>query len=265
MTEPSDAPAARPASAPLKTTAPGGVLDLSSAFEDALAALEKFEHIGSDGPAPEPAPASPPLQAGHVASEAAAGEPARTAVAAQAVEHLILAADLERTRTEMEEMRRQLGRANADAAQGKANIASLRRMMHRTEQDLPQQTARKLLDGLLPALDHLTTVSEYLLLHEPLTDHGRQAIDMLNAEWRRAMIRLQLEPFDAVGLPFDAQRHEIIARVADPMHPNDTVLRQAARGYLYNGRLLRSAQVVVNQLGGGAPYVDMSGQPERLT
>ncbi len=248
---------------------PGGALDLSSAFEDALAALEKFEHIGSDGPPAAAAPvaavpdlrrAAPAPSVRPVAVEAS-GQPA--AISALASSQLVVS-DLERARVENDELRRQLGRANVDAAQSKADLASLRRMMHRAEQDLPQQTARKLLDGLLPALDHLTTVSEYLMLHEPLTDHGRQAIEMLNAEWRRAMIRLQLEPFDALGLPFDQARHEIIARVADPMHPDATVVRQAARGYLYAGRLLRSAQVVINQLGGGAPYVNMAEQPDDL-
>ncbi|MBM4342452.1 MAG: nucleotide exchange factor GrpE [Deltaproteobacteria bacterium] len=244
----SDLPVPPPPSDPAvpAVTVPGGLLDLSAAFEDALAAIEKRE------PRAEGRPDSSP----HAAPAAAADSPAepvqpseRPVPAALAAQLAIAQHELERARADNEELRRSYGRASSEAAHAQADLASLRRMIARTEQDLPQQTARRLLDGLLPALDHLTTVSEYLMLHEPLTDHGRQAVEMLNAEWRRALQRIQLEPFDALGMPFDPQRHEIIARVADPMHPDATVLRQAARGYLHAGRLLRSAQVVVNAVG----------------
>ncbi len=231
-----------------QVTVPGGLLDLSAAFEDALAAIEKrepkTEFRGPSSPQLLPAAASAAVDEG-----TAAAPVDRPIPAAHAAQLAIAHNDLERARAEIDELKRSLGRASSEAAHGQADLASLRRMIARIEQDLPQQTARRLLEGLLPALDHLTTVSEYLMLNEPLTDHGRQAVEMLNAEWRRAQQRIALEPFDAVGMPFDPQRHEIIARVADPMHPDAIVLRQAARGYLHAGRLLRSAQVVVNAIG----------------
>ncbi len=224
-------------------TVPGGLMDLSAAFEDALAAIEKREPK-VEGRPPSGPQALPADGAG--ADAAPAVTPERPNSAALTAQLVIAHNELERARIEIEDLRRSLSRASSDVAHGQADLASLRRMIARNEQDLPQQTARKLLEGLLPALDHLTTVSEYLMLHEPLTDHGRQAVEMLNAEWRRALQRIQLEPFDALGMPFDPQRHEIIARVADAMHPDGIVLRQAARGYLHAGRLLRSAQVVVS-------------------
>lgn len=233
----------RPASGP--ASVPGGALDLSAAFESALAALEKFDKIdpAADQIAAQDAKASGVLPAAAVA----APDPNLLAELAQLKQELAVArSEADQARTEAAEVRRSLGRAHAEAAHAQADVASIRRMIARAEADLPVQTARRLLEGMLPALDHLTSVAEYLMLHETLTEHGRQAIEMLLAEWRRAMVKIQLEPFDALGLPFDPQRHEIIARVSDPMHPDATVLRQAARGYLYAGRLLRSAQVVVN-------------------
>lgn len=235
-----------PANAAATVTVPGGLLDLSAAFEDALAAIEKREPKVEGRPPSGPQPPTGDAAAAASADSVVAERPVPAALAAQLG---IAQNELERARAEIEDLRRSLGRASSDVAHAQADLASLRRMLARNEQDLPQQTARKLLDGLLPALDHLTTVAEYLMLHEPLTDHGRQAVEMLNAEWRRALLRIQLEPFDALGMQFDPQRHEIIARVTDSMHPDATVLRQAARGYLYAGRLLRSAQVVVNATG----------------
>lgn len=239
--------ACSPRPAATAVTVPGGLLDLSAAFESALAAIEKFEPKTEAKTADAGAPAYEGAAGGAVAP---VDDARLNALTASLTAQLASAQrEVEKWRMEASEIRRNLGRAHAEATQAQADLASIRRMLARAEQDLPQQASRKIVEGLLTGLDTLSTVVDHLMLHEPLTEHGRQAVEMLNTEWRRTLQRVALEPFDAVGLPFDPQRHDIIARIADPMQPNGTVLRQAARGYLFGGRLLRSAQVVVNAAG----------------
>ena len=246
----SDSGSFSPLPAATAVTVPGGLLDLSAAFESALAAIEKFEPKTEAKHADAGAPASASAASGAVSPLDDARLNALTAsLTAQTAQLAAAQHEVEKWRVEASEVRRNLGRAHAEATQAQADLASIRRMLARAEQDLPQQASRKIVEGLLTGLDTLSTVVDHLMLHEPLTEHGRQAVEMLNTEWRRTLQRIALEPFDAVGLPFDPQRHDIIARIADPMQPNGTVLRQAARGYLFGGRLLRSAQVVVNAAG----------------
>jgi molecular chaperone GrpE len=48
-----------------------------------------------------------------------------------------------------------------------------------------------------------------------------------------------------VGMPFDPERHEAVARVPAGGRPEMTVVDETARGYLLNGRVLRPAMVTV--------------------
>ncbi len=49
-------------------------------------------------------------------------------------------------------------------------------------------------------------------------------------------------------IPFDDRHHEVREVGSDPQRPNIWILQTLRPGYLYNGRLLRPAWVVVNRL-----------------
>lgn len=201
------------------------------------------------------------LEAGEIDFDAVLGEalaavekhsrkPDEQAEAPEAVDH----SELMQLRQALEDAHRESARLKAEFARAQDDLASLRRLTQRQEADLPQQAVRRVLVELLPALDHLDTLCQYMLAKPDLASADRQALEMLDMEWRRAQQRLQLEPYDAVGQSFDGQRHEVIATLSDPAHPAGVVLRQAGRGYLWNSKLLRMAQVVINGHRSGASH-----------
>ena len=57
----------------------------------------------------------------------------------------------------------------------------------------------------------------------------------------------------AAGEPFDPERHEAVAVVPAPGVPERTVVEVARSGFALGDRVLRPAQVVVAQGGGGRP------------
>jgi len=61
----------------------------------------------------------------------------------------------------------------------------------------------------------------------------------------RAMRQHGLEPTEAVGQPFDPERMEVLEAVAGSGRPSGEVLEEVRRGYLWNGRVFRCAQVRV--------------------
>lgn len=61
----------------------------------------------------------------------------------------------------------------------------------------------------------------------------------------RALRKHGLEPLEAAGRPFDPERMEVLEAVAGSGRPAGEVLEVVRRGYLYNGRLFRAAQVRV--------------------
>lgn len=200
----------------LDTAAEG--LDLTSALGDALAAVEARErrHVTT-------------------ADSESAAERGRDLAETRALQ-----AQVVQLTSQVAQLQAQLGHAQEQ-------LAALRRVAQRHEVDLPLQGTRKALEQLVAPLDNLTAVVHHLRQAELLSPAGHEAVSMLEAEWARALARLDVTAFDAVGHPFDGQRHEIIARQHDPAQPPGTVLRQAGRGYLWQGKVLRAAAVVVNQ------------------
>jgi len=61
-----------------------------------------------------------------------------------------------------------------------------------------------------------------------------------------AVFGLSMLPLE--DIPFDDRHHEVREVGSDPQRPNIWILQTLRPGYLYNGRLLRPAWVVVNRL-----------------
>ena len=61
----------------------------------------------------------------------------------------------------------------------------------------------------------------------------------------RAMAQHGLEPIPAVGQPFDPERMEVLEVVLDGGRPSGEVVDEVRRGYLWQGRIFRYAQVRV--------------------
>ncbi len=61
----------------------------------------------------------------------------------------------------------------------------------------------------------------------------------------RALAQQGLEVVPAVGRPFDPERMEVVEAVEGSGRPSGEVIEEVRRGYLYNGRVFRYAQVRV--------------------
>ena len=61
----------------------------------------------------------------------------------------------------------------------------------------------------------------------------------------RALQQQGLEAIPAAGQPFDPERMEVVAVVADSGRPSGEVVEEVRRGYLWRGRVFRYAQVSV--------------------
>ena len=61
----------------------------------------------------------------------------------------------------------------------------------------------------------------------------------------RSMAQYGLEPIPAVGQPFDPELMEVLEVVLDSGAPPGEVVQEVRRGYLWNGRVFRYAQVRV--------------------
>lgn len=117
----------------------------------------------------------------------------------------------------------------------------------------------RLLLAILPFLDNLERAisqSEAAGSKDALLEGVRITYGQILAELRK----FGLEQIPAVGEPFDPNLHEAIAMVDREGKTEGTVLSEARKGYLLNGRLLRPAQVTVAK---GATEGEPSGRFEQ--
>ncbi len=73
-----------------------------------------------------------------------------------------------------------------------------------------------------------------------------QGMNMIQAQFSKALEELNVVPFDAVGKKFDPAIHEAVATEPSDSVPEGTVIRQWNCGYKLGDQLLRPARVVVS-------------------
>ena len=140
---------------------------------------------------------------------------------------------------ELEEVRKRLAYLAAE-------FDNYRKRASREKETLVAFANERLLRAILPFLDNLERAmsqggaagsAEVLLAGVRLT------YDQILSELKK----FGVEQISAEGETFDPARHEAIAQMACEGKPVGTILSEAQKGYLLNGRLLRPAQVIVAQ------------------
>jgi molecular chaperone GrpE len=127
----------------------------------------------------------------------------------------------------------------------RADYDNLRKRIDRERREFHLHANCELVGRLLPVVDNLeralaTDDYEGLegTLHEGLTMIYRQLMDQLRQEG--------LKPIEALGQPFDPNRHDAVATDRTSPEPANTVVEELQKGYLFQGRVLRPSMVSVS-------------------
>ena len=100
-----------------------------------------------------------------------------------------------------------------------------------------------LLHALLPILGNMRLALQHA---DQDADAVRQGVQMIWQQFEGFMRDQGIEPIATVGELFDPARHEALSTIpATEDHPPDTIVTEIKAGYLFEGRLLSPAQVVV--------------------
>jgi molecular chaperone GrpE len=128
----------------------------------------------------------------------------------------------------------------AELQRVKADLENARKRMLREQTRITEYASRRLVEKLLPVLDHFQLALEHGEGGKGIELAIRQAVDVLSAEG--------LEEVDvAEGTEFDPRVHHAVATYRDPSVTVDTVTKVQRRGYNFKGQPLRSPEVVVAQ------------------
>lgn len=122
-----------------------------------------------------------------------------------------------------------------------------------------RQAERRLLLGMLDLRDRLQAGAEAAAAWRPsafarlLPGETRfaqsltQGLTLTLQRLDELLATHRVRPIDALGLPLDPQRMRAVGVESTRDTPDGVVLREARRGFLHAGELLRAAEVIVNR------------------
>jgi len=129
-----------------------------------------------------------------------------------------------------------------------AELENYRRRMEKEKIDSMVLAKSSVLQELLPVVD----ACERALESFQKAGHGtvgieeyRQGVELLYRQVLDTLHRLGVVPIKAEGRRFDPNLHEALVREETVEYPENTVIEEFRRGYLFKDRLLRPAQVKV--------------------
>ena len=96
--------------------------------------------------------------------------------------------------------------------------------------------------GLLPHPPESTTESENLA---EVVSSAREGIDLIRESMLTVLNQHQVVPIPTQGQPFDPNQMNALGQQPDPTVPPNTVVQEVVRGYRWQDRMLREAQVIV--------------------
>ncbi|MBU1274518.1 MAG: nucleotide exchange factor GrpE [Proteobacteria bacterium] len=146
-----------------------------------------------------------------------------------------------------QELAAQVAELKERALRQAAELDNFKKRTEREKADFFKRANEGLVKDLLPVLDNLER-GLASAQENPQSDQSLvQGLEMVHAELLKTLARYGLEPVESLGQTFDPERHEAMMQQEDPEQEENTVLAEAQKGYMFEGRLLRPAMVVVSR------------------
>ena len=130
-----------------------------------------------------------------------------------------------------------------------AELENFRKRTEKERAETVSSAKSAVLVELLPVVDGFERALASLATTENPDEslaRYREGVALLHKQLLDTLQRLGVVPLETVGRPFDPHRHDALARVESAEHGENTVVHELRKGYLFNDRLLRPAQVAVS-------------------
>ncbi len=125
----------------------------------------------------------------------------------------------------------------------RADLDNFRRRAQKDKEELSKFANENLLRELLPVIDNLSRAVEHA--GESDSQSLLEGVNMTLDQFGKVLEKFGVEPVEALGQPFDPDRHEAMGQLETDEQPPNTVVQEMQRGYMLNQRLLRPALVMI--------------------
>jgi molecular chaperone GrpE len=129
----------------------------------------------------------------------------------------------------------------------KAEFENFRKRTERERPDLVRLGRREVLARLLPLHDALETARQAVGADQAGAGPVAVGVELLCREFAKLFEVEGLKPMEAVGRPYDHDRHDVMGTVERPDLAEGTVVEELQKGFLLEGRVLRHAKVRISR------------------
>ena len=124
----------------------------------------------------------------------------------------------------------------------KAELENLKKRLIKEKEDFVQFANERLLKELIQIEDNLERALE---VPKATLDSLKEGVEMIQKQFTAFLKNQKVEPIEALGKPFDPNLHEVLNQQESEEYEENTVIQEYSKGYTLNGRILRSAKVVI--------------------
>lgn len=127
-----------------------------------------------------------------------------------------------------------------------AEFQNFKKRVEKEKSDIYKFANEKLVIELLGVMDNV----ERAIGSMDTSESNKNVVDgvqMIQKTLEDFLKKHQVEVIDAVGTPFDPQKHHAVMTEASEDHPSETVLEEFQRGYELNGKVVRPSMVKVSE------------------
>jgi molecular chaperone GrpE len=127
-----------------------------------------------------------------------------------------------------------------------AEFENARRRAERERSEFIQYAGMEMVRDILPVVDDFERAlhSGTALVEGPAKDYLK-GIELIYQRLVDRLTKLGLEPIETAGKTFDPNLHQAVERVETKDTPDQAILGEFQRGYMFKGRLLRPSMVRV--------------------
>jgi len=126
----------------------------------------------------------------------------------------------------------------------KAELENFKKRLTKEKEDFVQFANERLLKELVQIEDNLERAME---APNATLESLKEGVDMIQKQFGTFLKNQKVEAIEALEKPFDPNLHEVLNQQESDEHEENTVIQEYSKGYTLNGRILRSAKVVISK------------------
>ena len=126
----------------------------------------------------------------------------------------------------------------------KAELENFKKRLTKEKDDFVQFANERLLQELIQIEDNLERALE---VPNATLESLKEGVEMIQKQFSTFLKNQKVEPIEAIGKPFDPTLHEVLNQQESEEHEENTIIEEYSKGYTLNGRILRSAKVVISK------------------